>query len=169
MPVTDYVAELQDQILGTPHVISHSLAYEDRPAVGVIIRGAVTFADGSCIRFKEFVQLRPHLARLKYAYHYSTGSQLLVFRYDNARDPDARRLPTYPDHRHSPDGLSSPNAPPLSAALHEAAAYVRRPHRQSVAHSLCRGRPGRPPFVVCAERAWSCSCAIPSQPGASPG
>lgn len=33
------------------------------------------------------------MTRLKYAYQYVTADDSLIFRYDNARDPAARRLP----------------------------------------------------------------------------
>lgn len=129
MSVAHYVAEVRHRILDTPHVVSHSLGYEDRPPIGAIVNGTVTFADGSCLYVKEFLQLRPHLTRLKYAYHYASSTQSLIFRYDNARDPAARHLSTYPDHRHTPDGLSPSSGPELASALREAAACIRRLHQ----------------------------------------
>jgi hypothetical protein len=129
MLVADYVAEIRHRILDTPHVVSHSLGYEDRPPIGAIVNGTVTFADGSCLYVKEFLQLRPHLTRLKYAYHYASSTQSLIFRYDNARDPAARHLSTYPDHRHTPDGLFPSSGPELASVLREAAACIRRLHQ----------------------------------------
>ena len=87
MSVADYVAEVRRRILDTPHVVSHSLGYEDRPPIGAIINGTVTFADGSCLSVKEFLQLRPTPTKLKYSYHYASPTRSLIFRYDNARDP----------------------------------------------------------------------------------
>ena len=129
MPVAEYVEGIRRQILDTPHVVSHSLGYEDRPPLAAIVRGSVTFADGSCIHFKEFLQLRPVITRLMYAYHYATSTHALMFRYDNARDPAARDLSTYPDHRHTPDEVRSSSAPALVSVLREAAAYVKRSPR----------------------------------------
>lgn len=126
MSVAEYVEEIRRQILDTPHVVSHSLGYEDRPPLAAIVRGSVTFVDGSCIYVKEFLQLRPVIMKLKYAYHYETSTHTLMFRYDNARDPAARRLSTYPDHRHTPDEVFSSSAPALVSVLREAAAYVKR-------------------------------------------
>ena len=127
MSVADYVEEIRRQILDTPHVVSHSLGYEGRAPLGAIVNGSVTFADGSSIHFKEFLQLRPVITRLKYAYHYATSTHQLVFRYDNARDPAARHLSTYPDHRHTSHGvLLSSSAPAFASALQEAAACVKR-------------------------------------------
>jgi Family of unknown function (DUF6516) len=129
MSVAEYVAEIRRQILDTPHVITHSLGYEDRPPIGVIVKGSVTFADGSCLHFKEFLQLRPSVTRLKYAYHYASSTRALVFRYDNARDPAARTFSTYPHHRHAANSLLPSSAPAFSAVLCEAAACVRRSPR----------------------------------------
>ncbi len=126
MSVADYVAEIRRRILDTPHIVSHSLGYEDRPPIGAIINGTVTFADGSCLYVKEFLQLRPNPVRLKYSYHYASPTRSLIFRYDNARDPAARHLPTYPDHRHTADGLFPSSIPDLTSILREAAGYMRR-------------------------------------------
>jgi hypothetical protein len=128
MPVADYVAEIRRRILDTPHVVSHSLGYEDRPPIGAIINGTVTFADGSCLYIKEFLLHRPNLIRLKYSYHYTSPTRSLMFRYDNARDPAARHLPTYPAHRHTADGLFPSSSPELASVLREAASYIRRSH-----------------------------------------
>lgn len=126
MSVADYVAEIRRRILDTPYVVSHSLGYEDRPPIGAIVSGTVTFADGSCLYLKEFLQLRPYPTRLKYSYHYASPTQSLIFRYDNARDPAARQLPTYPDHRHTAKGLFPSSDPQLASILRETAGYIRR-------------------------------------------
>ena len=84
------------------------------------------FSDGSRLYVKEFLQLRPNPIRLKYAYHCASPTQSLIFRYDNARDPAARPLSTYPDHRHTPDGLLPSSGPDLASVLREAAGYIRR-------------------------------------------
>ena len=84
------------------------------------------FADGKLLHFKEYLQLHPTSIRLKYAYHYVAATGSLIFRYDNARDPAARDLLTYPHHRHSHTGLEASAGPSLSEALREAAALVKR-------------------------------------------
>ncbi|HWV45605.1 MAG TPA: DUF6516 family protein [Nitrospira sp.] len=129
MSVADYVADIRRHILDTPHIVSHSLGYEERPPLGAIVNGSVTFADGSRVHFKEFLQFRPVTARLKYAYHYISSTHALIFRYDNARDPAARHLSTYPDHLHTPDGLFPSFSPTFASVLREAATHVRRSSR----------------------------------------
>ena len=126
MPIADYASRIRSVILETPHVVSHSLAYEDRPPVAGIVRGSAAFADGSVLHFKEFLQLSPTITRLKYAYQYVTADGRLIFRYDNARDPAARRLPSYPHHKHMYNDLHTSSGPTLTEALHEAAALVKR-------------------------------------------
>jgi hypothetical protein len=126
MPVADYASRIRSDILETPHVVSHSLGYEDRPPVAGIVRGSATFADGSTLHFKEFLQLSPTIIRLKYAYQYGRADGSLIFRYDNARDPAARDLPTYPHHKHVRNELRVSSGPTLAEALREAATLVKR-------------------------------------------
>lgn len=126
MSVTDYANRLRSDILNTPHVVSHSLSYEDRPPVAGIVKGSARFSDGSSLHFKEFLHLNPTTSRLKYAFHYVTSDGELVFRYHNARDPAARHLSSYPHHRHGGKGLTHSDAPTLKEVLREAARVVRR-------------------------------------------
>lgn len=98
MLVADYASKIHTAILETPHVVSHSLRYEDRPPVAGIVKGLATCIDGTVLPFEEFLQLSCGFIRLKYAYHYVTATGSLIFRYDNARDPAARDLLIYPHH-----------------------------------------------------------------------
>lgn len=90
MRVAIYAEVIRSHIQRTPFVISHSLSYDDRPPVAGIIKGSVTFADGSRLHFKEFIRFTEQVVRLKYAYHYVSAAGHLIFRYDNALDPAAR-------------------------------------------------------------------------------
>lgn len=126
MQLADYASWLRSAILQTPQVVSHSLSYEDRPPVAGIVRGAARFADGSVLHFKEFLQLSPTVTRLKYAYHYVSSDGHLIFRYDDARDPAARDLVSYPHHKHGPEGLTASSGPPLNEVLREAADSLPR-------------------------------------------
>jgi hypothetical protein len=126
MPIADYASRIRSAILETPHVVSHSLAYEDRPPVAGIVRGSAAFVDGSVLHFKEFLQLSPTVIRLKNAYQYVMTDGSLNFRYDNARDPAARRLSSYPHHKHVHDNIHPSPGPTLTEALQEAAALVKR-------------------------------------------
>lgn len=126
MRIADYAEQVRAQILQSPHIVSHSLAYEDRSPVAGLLTGALTFSDGTRLHFKEFVRLSGTIVRLKYAYQYMSATGGLVFRYDNALDPAAKHLATYPDHKHTPDGLASSSAPALSEAVREASRHIKR-------------------------------------------
>ncbi|MEI7671247.1 MAG: DUF6516 family protein, partial [Deltaproteobacteria bacterium] len=67
------------------------------------ISGALEFRDGSLLDFKEFVEYIDTLEKFKYAYNYRSPLHL-VFRFDNAPDPGARALLSFPHHKHRPDG-----------------------------------------------------------------
>jgi hypothetical protein len=68
------------------------------------ISGHLDFFDGSMLDFKEFIeQTENGIEKYKYGYNYRRGT-LMVFRYDNAPDPRARHLKSFPHHRHAENG-----------------------------------------------------------------
>lgn len=111
-PLNDYL------VTTTPFVTATALSYEERPPSAGLIKGSLIFADGSQLDFKEFVITQPILSVIKYGYHYRTGSRL-IFRYDNANDPGAKHLSTFPHHRHEPSGLVPAAQPSLKLVLLE--------------------------------------------------
>ncbi|MDE3019167.1 MAG: hypothetical protein KGI53_09125 [Nitrospirota bacterium] len=90
------------------------------------MKGSLIFSDGSHFHFKEFLRLADPVARLKYAYQYVSATGSLLFRYDNALDPAAKHLATYPDHKHQAGGMTPSSAPLLDQVLREAAQHVKR-------------------------------------------
>lgn len=54
----------------------------------------------------------------KYSYHYMKSGRL-VFRYDNALDPKARPLATYPNHKHEGKKLLPAVEPTLKKVIEE--------------------------------------------------
>ena len=50
----------------------------------------------------------------------------LIFSYDNALDPMARGLSSYPEHRHAVDGLSPAMRPLFEEVLEEISEQVRQ-------------------------------------------
>src|SRR2546427_8594708 len=110
MFLNDYVAALQRLLAATPFITATALSYEERPPSAGLIKGSLVFADGSQLDFKEFLLTQPTLHVVKYGYHYRTGDRL-VFRYDNANDPAAKHLPTFPHHKHVPAGLLAATQP----------------------------------------------------------
>jgi hypothetical protein len=68
-------------------------------------------SDGSMLDFKEFVAAaRERIEKYKYAYNYRRQDQF-VFRYDNAPDPRARNLPSFPHHVHLSSGKIARSLP----------------------------------------------------------
>lgn len=66
--------------------------------------GQLEFRDGSLLDFKEFVEAADAIIfKLKYGYNFRMGDRIL-FRYDNAPDPRAKALSSFPHHKHLEDG-----------------------------------------------------------------
>jgi len=126
MPLNDYVAALQRLLTTIPFTTATSLAYEERPPSAGLVKGSLIFVDGSQLDFKEFLLTQPILHVIKYGYHYRIGNRLM-FRYDNANDPAARDLPTFPHHKHLPSGLVAAEQPSLEQVLREILPQVRVP------------------------------------------
>ena len=103
MLLSEYQATLAE-IIGrygrTDLIVASELNTDARtPKIGVI-RGNITFFDGSQLYFNEYVDTRYRLEKLTYAYHYQDVEGNLIFRYDNAAHKPA--LP-FPCHKHLPD------------------------------------------------------------------
>lgn len=126
MFLNDYVASLQRLLAATPFITGTALSYEERPPSAGLIRGSLVFTDGSQLDFKEFLLTQPTLRVIKYGYHYRTGDRL-IFRYDNANDPAARHLSTFPHHKHVPSGLLAADQPSLRHVLEEIVSQLRFP------------------------------------------
>jgi len=104
MPLKDYVAATEALIASTPFVTATSLSYDERPPSAGFISGTIRFIDDSQLDLKEFFIIQPTVKVIKYGYHYRMQHRL-IFRYDNAYDPAAKHLSTFPDHKHVPTGL----------------------------------------------------------------
>lgn len=118
MRLTEYCADVQALLSTTPFLVARVLTVDERPPNAAVIKGSLRFADGSHLDFKEFVLDLPPCRIVKYGYHYRRGDRL-VFRYDNALDPAARHLQTYPHHLHLPTGLVATDQPSLTRVLGE--------------------------------------------------
>jgi len=126
MPLKDYLATLQPLLAETPFVTSTTLNYEERPPTAGIIKGTLLFTDGSQLDFREFLITQPVLEVVKYAYNYRRG-ELLIFRYDNANDPAAKNLTTYPCHKHVAQDILAAQQPSLGQVLQEITSRLKFP------------------------------------------
>jgi len=125
MPIKGYFQEIRQLLANSLIVASHSITEEERPPSAGLIRGLLTFTDGSQLQFKEFVVYKDSIQIKKYSYHYTRSNQL-VFRYDNALDPSVRHLSTYPHHKHLSSDIISSDPPSLSDVLEEISLYISK-------------------------------------------
>ncbi|NUM78389.1 hypothetical protein DCC62_32820 [candidate division KSB1 bacterium] len=128
MNINEYIAELETRIQSAAIVASYIFNVDRKTEDLVFISGRIDFRDGSILDFKEFIMATDHgITKLKYGYNYRIDSEPL-FRYDNALDPRAKALPSYPHHKHESDGkISVSNEIGLPEVLEEVeSAIIRR-------------------------------------------
>lgn len=126
MPLKARFSSLQALVAATPFVAATSFFYEERPPSAGLIKASVAFVDGSQLDIKEFLLTQPAVLVIKYGYHYRKGSTL-IFRYDNANDPAARGLSTFPSHKHTSVGLVAAEKPSLEHVLQEIVSQLKVP------------------------------------------
>ncbi|OHE55319.1 MAG: hypothetical protein A2Z47_12115 [Thermodesulfovibrio sp. RBG_19FT_COMBO_42_12] len=120
MQIKDYLNEILNTIAANPYIESQSLSFEERPPNAAFITGIITFTKGSKLHFKEFIVFKLESVNiLKYGYNYLANNETMIFRYDNALDPQAKKLSTYPEHKHTPKELLPAKRPILEEVLRE--------------------------------------------------
>ena len=101
MNINDYIANIESLINASPIITGYNLNIDKKTGDIAFISGRIDFIDGSSADFKEFVEdTGAGVEKYKYGYNYRTGPNVF-FRYDNAPDPGARRLITFPHHKHT--------------------------------------------------------------------
>jgi hypothetical protein len=104
LSIDDYISQLELIINTLPITTSYSLIIDRKTAQTAFISGRIYLRDSSAFEFKEFIESSDtDIEKYKYAYNYHKGADNL-FRYDNAPDPRARRLKTFPHHKHLRSG-----------------------------------------------------------------
>lgn len=104
MSISDYTAELESVINSSTIVSSYNLNIDRKTADIAFISGRIDFRDGTTLDFKEFIEgSEDTIDKYKYAYNYRQGSDS-IFRYDNAPDPSAKGIKTFPHHKHLKGG-----------------------------------------------------------------
>ncbi len=120
MHIRDYFHQIQTLLNRISTISTQNITFDERSEFIGYLTGQITFVDGSCLYLSEYIDVERIIDKIKYSYHLMRGSQVL-FRYDNASDPHARRLKTYPHHKHTADGqLVESMAPTLKEVLEEA-------------------------------------------------
>jgi len=101
--ISDYIEKLESLINSSAIVSSYNLNIDRKTADIVFISGKIEFRNGTSLDFKEFIEsAEDGVEKYKYAYNYRNGSYS-VFRYDNAPDPNAKSIKTFPHHKHVKD------------------------------------------------------------------
>lgn len=125
MQIKDYLDELLNLIAENPFILSQSLSFEERPPDSAFITSAISFIDGSRLHLKEFVIFGPQgVIILKYGYNYLSNNETMIFRYDNALGSQAKKLSTYPEHKHTSKGLLPEQRPSLKGVLLEISGII---------------------------------------------
>lgn len=104
MRINDYISGLESLIESSPLISSYNLNIDKRADDIAFISGIIEFRNGSLLDFKEFIEVTGrNIEKYKYAYNYRKGA-VCLFRYDNAPDPAAKKIKTFPHHKHLEDG-----------------------------------------------------------------
>ncbi len=88
-----------------PHIALYHLETDFRGESFLYLSGKVQFLRGTTLDFKEFLEFSgDRIQKYMYGYNYRT-SDTVLFWYDNAPDPLATHLSTYPAYKHDGDRL----------------------------------------------------------------
>lgn len=123
MRLRAYLLQIEKEIRQARFLSSYNLFIDETPPNLGFVKGVMYFIDGSELHFKEFIDAEIEIEKIKYSYHYIQGNRL-IFRYDNASDPKARELETYPHHKHTPNKLLPSKQPQFKDVLEEITTFI---------------------------------------------
>lgn len=104
MNINEYVSKIEAVIHSFVVISSYNLNIDRKAEDIAFISGQINFADGSVFDFKEFIEKNDSgIEKYKYGYNYRQNTRVL-FRYDNANDPGAKKLSSFPHHKHIANG-----------------------------------------------------------------
>jgi hypothetical protein len=127
MQIKDYLGEILNTLAANPYIASQNVSFEERPPNTAYLTGTITFINGSKMYFKEFIVFKTEgINILKYGYSYLTKNDALIFRYDNALDPQVKQLSTYPEHKHTSKELLPAKRPSLGDILREVSCLIEQ-------------------------------------------
>jgi len=119
MLFSEYLADIHKAIAEytqTGLIVSSDVFSDVRTERIGLLKGEVGFLDESTLFFKEYLDLRYHLDKKMYSFHYQDAQAVLRFRYDNAdHKPDLG----FNDHKHTPGDIRSAIIPHLYDVLDE--------------------------------------------------
>ncbi len=123
MYITDYFGLIDDTISNYPAIICKEILFEQRTKHIGFVRGILTFADGSELHFKEFVDTEVGITKYKYGHHYQKGNKL-IFRYDNHLYLGKEDIPTHHKHVSTDENIVPASIPNLVDVLREILFYL---------------------------------------------
>ena len=101
--MNEYLSKIEEAVRSCFLMAAYQLNIDRKTLDMAFIAGQIDFIDGSTLDFKEFVEKTDEeIEKYKYGYNYRKDSKVL-FRYDNALDPGARFLNSFPHHKHTED------------------------------------------------------------------
>lgn len=104
MSINEYIKNLESIINSLTITASYNLNIDKKTTDIAFISGRIEFRNGSTLDFKEFVEDADYgIEKYKYAYNFRISSEN-IFRYDNAPDPHAKEIKTFPHHKHLKSG-----------------------------------------------------------------
>ena len=83
----EYLQRIQsalNDVIAEGQGLALQLQADQRSTVRGFLAGVLSFADGSELHFREYIDLSVPEPRRMYAYHYQDAAAQLIFRYDNA-------------------------------------------------------------------------------------
>ncbi len=118
--MNEYLSKIETTVQTCFLMAAYQLKIDRKTQDMAFIAGHIDFVDGSTLDFKEFVERTDEeIEKYKYGYNYRKDDQVF-FRYDNALDPGARCLNSFPHHKHTQDGkLLASHAVSLEEVLAE--------------------------------------------------
>lgn len=117
MLIAEYFHRLEAIVFACSAIISREISFEERTHHIGLIKGIITFIDGSELHFKEFVDVRDKTVKYKYAYHYQKDDRL-IFRYDNHPMP-LKDIPQHHKHHLDEKNIIETDIPDLEDVLNE--------------------------------------------------
>ena len=101
--MNDYLSKIEQTVITCFLMAAYQLKIDRKTQDMAFISGHINFIDGSTLDFKEFIEeTDEEIEKYKYGYNYRKNDYVF-FRYDNALDPGARCLNSFPHHKHNED------------------------------------------------------------------
>lgn len=104
MNIDSYVADLERRIVQSPLISSYTITIDRKTADIAFISGIMDLRNGVTVDFKEYIEDNSDtIQKFMYGYNVRQDADVL-FRYDNSPDPKARKLASFPHHKHTKSG-----------------------------------------------------------------